>query len=100
METTKWILILGLVGVAGYAIWKHQSSAAAQQAALHAKGTNTVSGNNEPAGVPLFSSILAPNRIDQLAAWQTSTPDSTVDGTYAPAFGANENQPDSAMSML
>ena len=100
METTKWILILGLVAVGGYAIWKHRTSASAQQAALHAKGTNTVTGNNEPAGLPLFSNILAPNRIDQLAAWQTSTPDSTVDGTYAPAFGANENQPESLMSAL
>jgi hypothetical protein len=53
-----------------------------------------VTGNSEPAGVPLYSNILAPNRIDQIAAWATSTADSTVDGSYSPAFGSEENQPD------
>lgn len=88
----KYALIAALLGVGGFAIWKYKTSATAKQTALNR--STVVTGNSEPAGVPLYSEILAPNRIDQLAAWATSTADSTVDGTYAPAFGANENQPD------
>lgn len=88
----KYALIVALLGVGGYAIWKYKVSPHAKQQALNT--STVVTGNSEPAGVPLYSEILAPNRIDQLAAWATSTADSTVDGSYAPAFGAEENQPD------
>jgi hypothetical protein len=88
----KYALIAALLGVGAYAIWKHQHSAVAKQTALF--NSNVVTGNSEPAGVPLYSQILAPNRADQLSAWATSVPESTVDGTYAPAFGSMENQPD------
>lgn len=88
----KYALIVALLGVGGYAIWKYKTSPTARQSALHT--SSVVTGSSEPAGVPLYSEILAPNRVDQLAAWATSTADSTVDGTYAPAFGAEENQPD------
>ncbi len=94
----KYALIAALVAVGGYAIWKHKTSAASQQSKNFS--TSVVTGNSEPAGVPLYSEILAPNRIDQIAAWATSTADSTVDGTYAPAFGANENQPDAFTTAL
>ncbi len=88
----KNILIVALLALGGYAIYKHKTSPAAKQNAQFR--ANVVTGNSEPAGVPFFSDILAPNRPDQLAAWAHSTPDSTVDSTYAPAFGAEENQPD------
>lgn len=94
----KYALIAALLGVGGFALWKYKTSATATQTALHT--SSVVTGSSEPAGVPLYSEILAPNRVDQLAAWATSTPDSTVDGTYAPAFGATENQPDSFSTAL
>jgi hypothetical protein len=94
----KWALIAALLGVGGYAIWKHKSSpASTQQASLN---SSVVTGNSEPAGVPLYSNMVAPNRVDQIAAFATSTLDSTVDGSYAPAFGATENQPDQFSTLL
>lgn len=87
----KYALIVALLGVGGYAIWKHKTSAASKHTA--AFKSSVVTGNSDPVGVPLYSEILAPNRVDQIASWATSTSDSTVDGSYAPAFGADENQP-------
>lgn len=81
----KTVLILGLIGAAGYAVWKYH-----HQAALQLRGSLQAimpDLGGAPAGVPQFTPVIVPNTPGQLQAWSEQIPEGTTSGLYSPAFG-------------
>lgn len=101
----KELLIVSLLGVGGYAIWKHHHSGAPsvvhakvygppvnQQDSLNAELTPY----SDPSGLPTYDDTPIANKPQQLDAITKSNSGSVIDGEsgYTPPFGPTENQPD------
>lgn len=77
----KTIALIGLAALAGAVLWKHSHGV---DVSLELRAS--------PTGVPSYSPVLAPQRLDQIRAALPTNPDAVSTPGFAPAFGSGENQ--------
>jgi hypothetical protein len=84
----KTVALITLVAIGGIVVIKHIKGAGVHlDVSLEATGA--------PSGVPVYSDTAAPQRSMQVYAAKKSNPWAVSSPGYAPAFGADENQPQS-----
>ena len=90
----KPLLIFGLLFAAGAVIWKHRNAACVAPGGIVTVTKTVVSESNlVPSGVSEYDATPAPQSGQQVHAAAATNPYAVSDLGYAPAFGADENQP-------
>jgi hypothetical protein len=93
---TKGLAIIALLAVAGVAIFKHRLGISISASAT----AGTAEAQGYPSGVSEYNTLIAPQNPSQVLASQITHPMQVTQVGFAPAFGADENQPDGGEMLI
>jgi len=93
---TKGLAVFALLAVAAVALWKHRLGVTVQASVTE----RTADASGYPSGVSEYNTEVAPQLQQQILASKLTHSMQVTPVGFAPAFGADENQPGSGESLI